>query len=215
MIDSRTRSATAPRAAVIGTGAAVTAAIPATFPTDGGPTELDTAMSTRIDEAVSPTLGQWLVAPSNGPVVLLALVVGCAWFALHRRWWAAVTMLVVPEVAVAINTWILKPLWERELHDYLAYPSGHTVHMVAVTTTFACLVRDLRARFAIGALTVLAVLAIVVGMVERGYHHLTDVLGGAAAGVSIAVGLCWVSQMLRTRLRRVRLVEATSRTRRT
>ncbi|MFF2083091.1 phosphatase PAP2 family protein [Nocardia sp. NPDC058176] len=202
MTDPATRSATALRATVIGGGAVVTAAIPLAFPVDGGPTDLDTAMSTRIEETVSPTLGQWLVAPSNTPVVLVALIAACAWFALHRRWWAAVTMLVVPEVAVAINTWVLKPLWARELHDYLAYPSGHTVHMVAVATTFACLVRDLRARCVIGALTVLALLAIVVGMVERGYHHPTDVLGGAAAGVSLAVALCWISQMLRTRERR-------------
>ncbi|WP_240505360.1 phosphatase PAP2 family protein [Nocardia mangyaensis] len=201
MIDSATRSG-ALRATVIAAGAAVTAAIPATFPADGGPTPLDAAMSTRIDEAVSPTLGQWLVAPSNGPVVLLALIAGCAWFALRRRWWAALTMLVVPEVAVAINTWVLKPVWERQLHDYLAYPSGHTVHLVTVATAFACLVRDLRARCVIAALTVLAVLALVVGMVERDHHYPTDVLGGAAAGVSMAVGLCWISQMLRTHARR-------------
>ncbi|MFD6452815.1 phosphatase PAP2 family protein [Nocardia sp. NPDC055165] len=195
MID-RVGSTCAVRVAAIGAGAALTASLPLTFPADGGPTELDSVVP---DNTVSAGLAQVLVTPSNAPVVVALLLAACAFFALHRQWWRAVTMLVVPEVALVVNTWLLKPLWDRQLDDHLAYPSGHTVHMVAVATTFACLVTDLRTRIAVATLTVLALIAITPAMAELGYHHPTDVLGGAAAAASMAIGLCWISDALHAR----------------
>ncbi len=195
MID-RVGSACAVRVTAIGVGAALTAAIPLTFPANGGPGELDSAVS---QNTVSPDLAQVLVTPSNAPVVVALLLAAGAWFALHRQWWQAVTMLVVPELALAVNTWLLKPLWDRRLDDHLAYPSGHTVHMVAVATTFVCLATDLRTRIVVATLTVLALIAITPAMAVLGYHHPTDVLGGAAAGASMAIGLCWLSDALHAR----------------
>ncbi|MBC7303941.1 MAG: phosphatase PAP2 family protein [Nocardia sp.] len=182
------------RAAAIAAGAALTAAIPLTFPPDGGASELDAVVS---ENAVSPGLAEVLVAPSNAPVVVVLLLAACAWFALRRQWWQAVTMLVVPEIALAINTWLLKPLWARPLHDFLAYPSGHTVHMVAVATTFVCLSASRSARITVVALTALALIAITPGMVELGYHRPTDVLGGAVAAATMSIGLCWICDALR------------------
>ncbi|MEU4317979.1 phosphatase PAP2 family protein [Nocardia fluminea] len=192
----RVGSATAVRATTIGGGVALTAAIPLTFSANGGPSELDAVVP---QDTVSPGLAQVLVAPSNAPVVVALLLAACAFFALRRQWWQAVTMLVVPEIALAVNTWLLKPLWDRQLDDHLAYPSGHTVHLVAVATTFACLLTDLRARIAVATLTVLALIAITPAMAELGYHHPTDVLGGAAAAASMAIGLCWLSEALHAR----------------
>lgn len=192
---------TAVRATAIGAGAAVTAAIPLTFPADGGPTGLDSAVADPIADALPPGLAEVLVAPSSGPVVLILLLTAFGWFARRRRWWRAVTMLVVPEITLAINTWLLKPLWDRQLHDYLAYPSGHTVHLVAVATTFACLLPNPKARVTVAAITVLALVSITAGMVELGYHHPTDVLGGAAAAAAMAIGLCWLADLLRVRTR--------------
>lgn len=182
------------RVTAIAAGASLTAAIPWTFPADGGATELDAVVS---ENAVSPGLAEVLVAPSNAPVVVALLLAACAWFAFRRQWWQAVTMLVVPEIALTVNTWLLKPLWDRQLHDFLAYPSGHTVHMVAVATTFACLIANRAARIAVVALTVLALIAITPGMVELGYHRPTDVLGGAAAAAAMSIGLCWISDAVR------------------
>ncbi|MEV6218559.1 phosphatase PAP2 family protein [Nocardia sp. NPDC051833] len=197
MIDHVPPRSTVVRATAIGAGAALTAALPLTFPADGGPSGLDAAVADPITAAVSPGLAQVLVAPSNAPVVLVLLLAAVGWFAVRRRWWAAVTMLVVPELALVINTVVLKPLWDRRMHDYLAYPSGHTVHMVAVATTFACLVTTLTARVVIATLTVLALAAIVPGMVVLGYHRPTDVLGGAAAAASLALALCLFAERLR------------------
>ncbi|TCJ97221.1 undecaprenyl-diphosphatase [Nocardia alba] len=182
---------------MIGAGAALTATIPLTFSAHGGPSELDRVVS---DNTVSPGLAQVLVAPSNAPVVVALLVAASAWFAVRRQWWKAVTMLVVPEIALAANTWLLKPLWDRQLDDHLAYPSGHTVHMVAVATTFACLVTDIRIRIAAAAGTASALIMITAGMVELGYHHATDVLGGAAAALAMTVGLCWICEVLHRRV---------------
>ncbi|MFD3745182.1 phosphatase PAP2 family protein [Nocardia sp. NPDC058633] len=195
MID-HVRSSTVARVTAIGTGAALTVAIPSTFPSNGGASGLDSVVS---DDTVSPGLAHVLVTPSNAPVVVALLLAASAWFALRRQWWRAATMLVVPEIAVAVNTWLLKPLWDRQLDDHLAYPSGHTVHMVAVATTFACLVTDSRIRTLVAALTTLALIAIIPGMAELRYHHPTDVLGGAAAAASMAIGLCWLSDSLRAR----------------
>ncbi|MET9214300.1 MULTISPECIES: phosphatase PAP2 family protein [unclassified Nocardia] len=197
MIDHVPPRTTVVRATAIGAGAALTAALPLTFPADGGPSGLDAAVADPITAAVSPGLAQVLVTPSNAPVVLVALLAAVGWFAVRRRWWAAVTMLVVPELVLVINTVVLKPLWDRRMHDYLAYPSGHTVHMVAVATTFACLVTTLTARVAIATLTVLALVAIVPGMVVLGYHRPTDVLGGAAAAAALALALCLLAERLR------------------
>ncbi|MEV0064592.1 phosphatase PAP2 family protein [Nocardia sp. NPDC050718] len=197
MIDHVPPRSTVVRATAIGAGAALTAALPLTFPADGGPSGLDAAVADPITAAVSPGLAQVLVAPSNAPVVLVLLLAAVGWFAVRRRWWAAVTMLVVPELALVINTVVLKPLWDRRMHDYLAYPSGHTVHMVAVATTFACLVTTLTARVVIATLTVLALAAIVPGMVVLGYHRPTDVLGGAAAAASLTMALCLLAERLR------------------
>ncbi|MGY0498764.1 phosphatase PAP2 family protein [Nocardia sp. FBN12] len=192
----RVRGTTVARVTAIGAGAALTAAIPSTFGTDGGASELDAVVS---EDTVSPGLAHVLVAPSNAPVVVALLLAACAWFALRHQWWQAVTMLVVPEIALSVNTWLLKPLWDRQLDDHLAYPSGHTVHMVAVATTFACLVAQLRTRIVVATLTVLALIAITPGMAELGYHHPTDVLGGAAAAASMSIALCWLSDALRAR----------------
>ncbi|MFD3593126.1 phosphatase PAP2 family protein [Nocardia sp. NPDC058640] len=186
------RSATVARVTAIGAGAAVTAAIPLTFSAGGGASELDSAVP-----EVSPGLAPLLVIPSNAPVVAALLLAACAWFVLRRQWWQAVTMLVVPEVALVVNTWLLKPLWDRQFHDFLAYPSGHTVHMVAVATTFACLVTDRLTRVVVAVLTVLALIVITPGMAALGYHRPTDVLGGAAAAAAMSIALCWISDALR------------------
>ncbi|MEU3013772.1 phosphatase PAP2 family protein [Nocardia asteroides] len=198
MIDSvPRRRATAVRVTAIGAGAALTAALPLTFPADDGPTVLDTAVAGPVTDTVSPGLAEFLVAPSNVPVVLMLTVAAAGWFALRRQWWRVTIMLLVPALISVINALALKPLWDRQLHDYLAYPSGHTVHLVAVAVTFACLLDDLRARVAVAVLTVVAVLMITPGMVVLGYHHPTDVLGGAAGAAAMAIGLCWAAERLR------------------
>lgn len=179
-------------AAATGTSAAVvTAVIPLSFPPGGGPTPFDLDMSRRVDPWLDPRpwVAEVLALATDTGVVLALLCGGAAWFARQRRWWATATMILVPGIAVAINTWALKPWWGRSLHDYLAYPSGHTVHLVSVMATLVLLIRSVRARLMLIVLTVAGWGAGAVGMIALDFHLATDVAGGATAGIALAIGL--------------------------
>ncbi|MEU2034387.1 phosphatase PAP2 family protein [Nocardia amamiensis] len=194
----RGNNAATVRAGVAATGVAATAAIPAALPSDGGPSALDRAIADPVHAALDarPGVYEALVVPSNGYVLLPLLILACVWFARRGDLRRAATMLVVPELAVAINTWLLKPLWGRQWHDYLAYPSGHTVHLVAIAATFVLLMDPVRVRRAVCGVATVATLAAAVGMIGLGYHHATDILGGIAAAVTMVISLCWAAGFL-------------------
>ncbi|GGL00792.1 phosphatase PAP2 family protein [Nocardia jinanensis] len=177
------------------TGATVAATIPLSFPPGGGPTAFDLAVDQRVDPRLDarPWIAEVLSLATDTGVVLAILCGGVAWFAWQRRWWETATMVLVPEAAVAINAWALKPFWSRPLYDYFAYPSGHTVHLVAVVTTLVLLLRSARARTVIVALTVAAWCGAGIGMIALDYHLTTDIVGGAAAAIALAIALYWVA----------------------
>ncbi|NUS93494.1 MAG: phosphatase PAP2 family protein [Nocardia sp.] len=183
------------------TGATVAATIPLSCPPGGGPTTFDLAVNDRVDPRLDPRpwIAEVLSLATNTGVVLALLCGGAAWFAWQRRWWESATMVLVPEAAVAVNAWVLKPLWSRPLHDYLAYPSGHTVHMVAVVTTLVLLLRSVRARAVIVVLAAAAWCGGGIGMIALDYHLATDVIGGAATGIALAITLYWVAVYARRR----------------
>ncbi|RJO73499.1 phosphatase PAP2 family protein [Nocardia panacis] len=199
MTDARGRSTDLVRGGVVVAGGAVTVALPQTFPADGGPTAADRAVAAPIHSALDahPGIYHALVIPSNGYIVLPLLVAGVAWFLYRRRWWCAATLAVVPELVVAINTLVLKPLWERPLHDYLAYPSGHTVQLVAVATAFVLLTDSRRARRITVALGAIALVLVAIGMIGLGYHLATDIAGGTAAAIAMTTALVWCAALLR------------------
>ncbi|WP_245745751.1 phosphatase PAP2 family protein [Nocardia altamirensis] len=172
---------------------AVTAALPLTFPADGGPTALDRAVATPIHTALDDRPGVYhaLVFPSNWYVLVPLLLLTCAWFAYRAEWRSAALMLVVPELTAGLNAVVWKPLWQRQLHDYLAYPSGHTVHLVAIATTFIVLSRSFRTRLSTLIVTAVAMLAAAVGMIGLDYHWPTDILGGTAAAIAMVLALTW------------------------
>ncbi|ASF12893.1 phosphatase PAP2 family protein [Nocardia brasiliensis] len=178
-------------------GATVTGALPATFPPDGGPTTLDRTLAAPIHAALDarPGLAEFLVVPSNGYILLPLLAIAAGWFAYRSRWRSAALMLAVPGLAVALNAWVWKPLWHRQLHDYLAYPSGHTVHLVAIATTFFVLADSPRARLSTVAVAIPALLAAAAGMIGLDYHLPTDIIGGTAAAVAMALTFCWAARL--------------------
>ncbi|MFE7797275.1 phosphatase PAP2 family protein [Nocardia sp. NPDC057440] len=172
--------------------AAVTSGLPLTFPRDKGPTELDRDLAEPIHTALDghPDVYRALVIPSNGYILIPLLLAAACWFGYRGEWWRAAMMVVVPELAVAINSWLLKPLWERPLHDYLAYPSGHTVHLVAIAATFLALTDAPRARAVVLALAAVSLFAAAIGMIGLGYHLPTDIVGGTAAAIAMVTALC-------------------------
>ncbi|MFI6047954.1 phosphatase PAP2 family protein [Nocardia sp. NPDC051321] len=182
----------------IALGGAVTALVPLTFPPDGGPTAFDRAIGTPIHAALDtrPGIYQALVIPSDAYILVPLLLLAGAWFGYRGNWRRAAIMVAVPELAAGLNAVLWKPLWDRQLHDYLAYPSGHTVHLVAIATTFIVLVDSVRARLSTLAVAVLALLAAAVGMIGLDYHLPTDIIGGAAVAIAMVLALCWAAQLL-------------------
>ncbi|MFE3258697.1 phosphatase PAP2 family protein [Nocardia sp. NPDC059091] len=187
--DHRIRRAALP--AIVLAGVIVTVLVPLSFPAGGGPTSADLVLERDIHSGLDAHTWVYrvLVFPSNSYVALPLLCASAAWFAYRRQWWQAGFALVAPELVVAVNTFALKPFWDRRLDHYLAYPSGHTVQLVAVVTAFALVAESARVRT--GTVIVMAVVlpAVMIGMVGFGYHHPTDVLGGTAAAVALVTAL--------------------------
>ncbi|MFC9439190.1 phosphatase PAP2 family protein [Nocardia sp. NPDC057030] len=186
------------RPAGIALGAAVAGLVPLTFPPGGGATAFDRAVAAPIHAAFDARPGVYsaLVVPSNGYILVPLLLLAGAWFGYrgHRR--RAAIMVLVPELALGLNALLWKPLWDRHLHDYLAYPSGHTVHLVAIATAFIVLIDSVRARLITFAVALVAMLAASVGMIGLDYHLPTDIVGGAAIAIATVLALCWAAQAL-------------------
>lgn len=128
---------------------------------------------------------QLLVLPSEPVVLLPAAGLITAAMALQRRWHHAVLAVTGPLLAVAVNSWVLKPLFGWLSDDRLAYPSGHTASLVAVCIVLVLLARDGPATWVAVALGVLLTVAAGVGMVVLGFHHPGDVVGGVFVGVGV------------------------------
>ncbi len=125
-----------------------------------------------------------LVLPTEPYVLVPALALVAAWCLYARRPWDAVFVVVAPALAVAANTWLLKPAFDRWKNDTLVYPSGHTVSLVATLVVVFLLVRG-RMVVAVGAV-LLACAS--VGMVGLGYHYVVDIVGGTFFAVFAVIG---------------------------
>lgn len=124
-----------------------------------------------------------MVQPTEPYVLLPAIALLTAWCAGKRRWDGVLLCLAGSLLPVAVNTWLLKPLFDRPLHDYLAYPSGHTVSLVAVLTVVVLLAKRMLVAVLAGVVTVIAGVA----LVGLGYHYPVDVAGGACFAVAMVL----------------------------
>lgn len=145
--------------------------------------------SVRLDDAARSAIAGWppwvlraLVLPTEPHVLLPALAVLAGWCLCTSRPWDASFVVLGPSVAVAANTWLLKPLFDRWKGDSLVYPSGHTVSMVATLAVVFVLVRGL-GRVVTAVVGAVLLVGAAVGMIGLGYHYLTDVVGGTAFAV--------------------------------
>lgn len=177
--------------AVIVVGVLVTLLLPSTFPPGGGATGFDRAVQNWVRSILDthPAVLRTLVTPSDAYVIVPVMLLGVLWYAWRRDWWRAGFLLLAPELVVALNTFALKYVWDRHLHHYLAYPSGHTVQFVAIVAGFVFVAPSARVR--IGEILVGAVLlvAVAIGMIGFGYHYPTDIVGGAAIAIAAMTAL--------------------------
>lgn len=169
------------------------------------PLALDTEVSEDLAERRATTLDAVsgavaaLAAPST---VLAATGTAVLVLLLLRRSVAAIVLLVaLPlEVAVflAVAQLVDRPRPEVEPLDAVpltgSFPSGHTAAAVALYGSLAWFVRsEARSpilRRAAVAVAVVAPVGVAVARVQRGMHHLTDVLAGGVLGAAtLAVGI--------------------------
>jgi membrane-associated phospholipid phosphatase len=125
--------------------------------------------------------------PTEPYVLIPAVAVIAAVCGLKRRWDGLALCLLGSIAPVVLTTWVLKPLFDRPLHDYLAYPSGHAVSLVSVLTVLVLLVR----RVLVAALAVAVAVLAGIGLVGAGYHYPVDVVGGACFAIAAVVTIEW------------------------
>jgi membrane-associated phospholipid phosphatase len=154
------------------------------LPFAGGttPGALDSAAAAAVAH-LGPGAAQILVLPTE-PYVVFALAAVAVFLCLRagRRLEAALA-LGGPLLAILLNTWLLKPVYDRWKNGTLVYPSGHTVSLVAVLTVLVLITR----KTYVVVLSALALLAAAAGLVGMGYHYLTDVAGGTLFAVAVVL----------------------------
>jgi membrane-associated phospholipid phosphatase len=138
-----------------------------------------------IDDAAWDVVAGWpqwvlhvLVLPTEPYVLLPVLALLASWCLCTSRRMDALFVVLAPALAVAANTWLLKPLFDRWKGDTLVFPSGHTVSLVATVVVVVVLVHG-RARMITAVVGAVLLVGAAIGMVGLGYHYLTDVVGGA------------------------------------
>ncbi|HEY3709685.1 MAG TPA: phosphatase PAP2 family protein [Amycolatopsis sp.] len=149
------------------------------------PSALDSAAASDVS-GLGHGLLDALVLPTE-PYVLLPAIAVIAGICLYRRRRGDALLAVAgPAVAVALNTWVLKPLFDRWKDGTLVYPSGHTVSLVTVLVVLV-----LFARWKLAAIVLGVVLlgCATVGMIGLGYHYLTDIAGGTFFATAVVTGL--------------------------
>ncbi|WP_436496049.1 phosphatase PAP2 family protein [Actinokineospora sp. HUAS TT18] len=132
---------------------------------------------------------------STNPAAMIGLITLIVSIALwHRRPRIALLAVLGPVVAAGLNTWALKPFFDRTHDGYLAYPSGHTTTLVSILAVITLVVAGnaapaLRWKATLGvaatALTLVGVGAWAI--IGARYHYLSDTLGSLFWGVAVVI----------------------------
>ncbi|MBB3051179.1 MYXO-CTERM domain-containing protein [Prauserella isguenensis] len=167
---------------LLGTTFVVTGAVVAGGHGPVGPDPAVAAFAGRFDEDALTVF----VLPTEPPVWLTALALLTAASLWRRRWDVAATAVGAPTAAIALATWVAKPLFDRWYDDHLAYPSGHTTALVSTLTVLVLTSPPAWRRGLTVAAAAVSVLA-GLGLVGLDYHYATDVVGGAALAVAVTL----------------------------
>jgi undecaprenyl-diphosphatase len=147
------------------------------------------------------------VLGSPGFVTVAACVLALACL-LARRPGAALLAVAGPGLTGLITTFG-KPVVDRTIgyHDALAFPSGHTGGATSLSLVCALLLAGALGLRARGTAVLAATAAVVAGglagtgMVVRGSHYPTDVVGGFGAAVAAVLGVALVLDAVTLRRR--------------
>jgi membrane-associated phospholipid phosphatase len=128
-----------------------------------------------------------------------------------RRYRGALLVVIAAPVAGAVTEYVLKPLIDRRVYGYLAFPSGHltvvstmAVALVVLLTGPARWPMPAPLRWLLVAIALTAVPAAAVSVVIDHYHYFTDTIGGTAVGTATVLGTALVVDGVASRRRRRR-----------
>lgn len=175
---------------------------------DSGPGRLDSAIDSRLRHRLHGHL-RFLhhLAALGGPLwVTVACATMAAAFLLTGRRRAALLAVLGPAVAAGIAEFGLKPLINRRLHDYLAFPSGHTTGAVSVAVVIVVVLLGPSrpawpavVRYTLAVLALLGAAAVATALIGSGYHYSTDALGGICVAVGAVLAMAWTIDALSVR----------------
>ncbi len=151
---------------------------------------LDNAWAVRAAEVLQ-TIGSFRVSFWVTAVTTVLLLIA-------RRWWPALTLVVLAAVAPLITDWIkpvvgrARPVWEQNLGSEvtLSYPSGHATAGIAVYAAagvaLASLLRDENLGAVVATAGILLGVAIGLSRLVLGVHWPSDVVGGWCVALAVA-----------------------------
>ncbi|MCG8919335.1 phosphatidic acid phosphatase [Actinokineospora sp. PR83] len=138
---------------------------------------------------------------STHPAAMVGLMVVLVVIALRlRRPRVALLAVAGPVLTAAVNTWVLKPLFDRTHDDYLAYPSGHTGTLVSILAVITLVGAGsapagtrLRTALLSGAAGLVLTAVAASAIVGLAYHYPSDTVGAlfwaVGAVVVVAAGI--------------------------
>ncbi|MCU1682424.1 MAG: phosphatase family protein [Amycolatopsis sp.] len=171
--------------------ALLTLALGLVYAGESTPGRVDAAVKSAIDSRLGShsTVLYWLVLATQPYLWIPVILVTAAICLRLRRCRDAAFALLGPPVAIGLNSWVLKPLFDRHYQGVLVYPSGHTVSLVSTLTMLALLVPAGTATRTVLGVGTLGLVCACVGMIGLSYHYFTDIVGGTLFGVTVVLAM--------------------------
>lgn len=169
------------------------------------PDGFDNAVDSRVVTFFGGHQGllPWLALPGTlipAVVISAAIAVGCL---LTGRLNGAVLAVTAVPAAAGLDDGLLKHVFHRTYFGQLAFPSGHTTTVVALTATLCVLllVPPQHASTRTARVLLLAVCCVIAAVVAAAviafrWHYFTDTVGGAAVGVGTVCVLALILDLV-------------------
>lgn len=163
-----------------------------------GPDGFDNAVDSPVIAFFRPHSGflPWLALPGTLiPAIAISAAIAAGCLIAKRPNGAMLAVMAVP-AAGGLTDGLLKHLFHRTYLGALAFPSGHTTTVTAMTATLALLLlvppqdaRTRAVRAAVVAAACLLTVMVVIGVIGLRWHYFTDTVAGAAVGTGTVLGL--------------------------